>query len=301
MLDQRQPGGENRSFFIGCASHRLNLGVKLVIEEYLPVIAAIQTVMVFLRTLKGRALLRNHTTLSPILNNATRWSSTKNMTERYIRLLPAIEKCAPVDVQLSPFQNRRVQEMLSCLNDLDLLTKALQDESLYMCAVRDYFDAAIDSFPLLERHCSLNSSIVVDSDFESAVVKILKAQQKGDDLILSCREQRDANHLLKKCDLILSAADSSIENDGAELSPFQEKLWQLKKRKVNSSSDQSEKYLDLRFLRPTSNICERMFSVAGFAFTKNRQGLIPTNLEMQLFLKANSKWWDISLLNENAE
>jgi hypothetical protein len=138
-------------------------------------------------------------------------------------------------VQLSPFQNRRVQEMLSCLNDLDLLTKALQDELLHMCAVRDYSDAAIDSFPLLERHCSSNSSIVVDSDFESAVVKILKAQQKGDDLILSCREQRDANHLLKNCNLILSAPDSSRDNDDAELSTFQEKLRQLKKRKVKSS------------------------------------------------------------------
>jgi hypothetical protein len=44
-----------------------------------------------------------------------------------------------------------------------------------------------------------------------------------------------------------------------------------------------------------------MFSVAGFAFTKNRQGLLPTNLEMQLFLKENSEWWDISLFNENDE
>jgi hypothetical protein len=81
----------------------------------------------------------------------------------------------------------------------------------------------------------------VDSDFESAVVKILKAQQKGDDLILSCREQRDANHLLKNCDLILSAPDFSRDNDDAELSTFQEKLRQLKKRKVKSSSDQSER------------------------------------------------------------
>ncbi|KAE8954661.1 hypothetical protein PR003_g33324 [Phytophthora rubi] len=40
-------------------------------------------------TLKGRAVLRQVTPLAPVLRNATRWSSTYTMVERYI----ALEKC----------------------------------------------------------------------------------------------------------------------------------------------------------------------------------------------------------------
>ena len=56
----------------------------------------------------------------------------------------------------------------------------------------------------------------------------------------------------------------------------------IKKRKMSKLQD-VETFIDLRFIRPTSNICERQFSVSGFAYTKNRQGLLPVNLEMQLF------------------
>jgi hypothetical protein len=64
---------------------------------------------------------------------------------------------------------------------------------------------------------------------------------------------------------------------------------------------ESSLYLDLRFIRPTTNVCERMFSVAGFTFTKTRQRLLPQSLEMQFFLKANAHLWDEQLFMSSME
>ena len=60
-------------YFVGCASHRLNLGVKLVLEKYSDTVAQIHKIMVFLRSLKPRAALKKKTHLRPITSNATRW------------------------------------------------------------------------------------------------------------------------------------------------------------------------------------------------------------------------------------
>ena len=43
-------------------------------------------------------------------------------------------------------------------------------------------------------------------------------------------------------------------------------------------------YIDCHFLLPTSNFVERFVSVAGHAFSDERQSILPMNLEMQLFL-----------------
>ena len=68
----------------------------------------------------------------------------------------------------------------------------------------------------------------------------------------------------------------SDENDFAQVT--------LKKicREINVVDS---KYIDLRFLRPTSNVTERLFSVAGMTYSDNRKKLLPANLEIQLFLK----------------
>jgi hypothetical protein len=73
--------------------------------------------------------------------------------------------------------------------------------------------------------------------------------------------------------------DGSNTDNAETISELHAVIRRIKKRKI---VQQSEKYLDLRFIRPTSNICERQFSISGLAYTKNRQGLLPVNLEMQL-------------------
>jgi hypothetical protein len=281
-------------FFVGCASHRLGLGVKAVLASYSELESRIHTIMAFLRTIKGRAALRTVSNLSPVLSNSTRWSSVKHMFERYTKICNVIGDIVPADIQLSPADNRSVETISKTLSDLNVLTNTFQDESMHMCYVRDYLDAAVESFPEIEQYCSENSGIIEDKSFESAVVKIQKAQLHREPLSLTRAEMNDVKHLMKPEDIVIETASSGEQGEESELCAA---LRRIKKRRVAPTFAEASKYLDLRFIRPITNICERMFSVSGFAFTKNRQGLLPVNLEMQLFLKANAHIWDASLFH----
>ncbi len=54
----------------------------------------------------------------------------------------------------------------------------------------------------------------------------------------------------------------------------------LKKRKISKTSSA---YMDLRFIRPTSNMCERLFSVAGFTLNDRCKCILAMNFELQFF------------------
>ena len=286
-------------YFVGCASHRLNLGVKILLQDYKDVLDGIQNIMVYLRTLKARAALRLKTTFAPVLCNVTRWSSTQKMVERYLKLLPFIGDIVPSDLQMSPRDNETVQGLNRKLSDVNVLTKELQDESVQLYEVRDYLDAAIQEFPELASHCSETSNIVCDPEFETAVVKVQRSQMEGDALSLSRSEKNAVKHLLKPQELAPRAVIEEEEDDNQGLMAA---IRRLKKRKTSDSdSCMASNYIDLRFIRPTTNICERMFSVSGFTFCKTRQGLLPSNLEMQLFLKGNEHLWDEKLFMTSME
>jgi hypothetical protein len=67
----------------------------------------------------------------------------------------------------------------------------------------------------------------------------------------------------------------------------------------------ASKYMDLRFIVPTSNMCERLFSEAGYGHNYRRMRSLPSNFEAQLFLRTNKELWDIpdinSLINDNQQ
>jgi hypothetical protein len=135
---------------------------------------------------------------------------------------------------------------------------------------------------------------------ENAVVKIQMAQQCNEQLALNRAQELCVQHLKKPLD------NPGVEEIQPQPQPtdLQALMKKIKKRKMEASSSSgcstsTSSYIDVRFIRPTSNKCERQFSVAGFAFTKNRQGLLPINLEMQLFLNANQHLWDLELFYSN--
>ena len=54
----------------------------------------------------------------------------------------------------------------------------------------------------------------------------------------------------------------------------------LKKRKLERKSSE---YMNAKIILPTSNLVERFFSTATYAYSDMRRNLLPYNLEMQLF------------------
>ena len=99
--------------------------------------------------------------------------------------------------------------------------------------------------------------------------------------LLTCRNLRKSN------------ASDVEEVDSQDAADFASAV--LAKRQKQSSL---LKYVSCKFLLPTSNVLERFFSSAGFAYDELRQNLLPMRLEQQLFLKYNKKHWDLSTVND---
>ncbi len=59
----------------------------------------------------------------------------------------------------------------------------------------------------------------------------------------------------------------------------------IKKRRVVTNA--RDGYMNTRFILPTSDICERLLSKAGYALNDRRKGILPCNFEIQIFLHVN--------------
>ncbi|ETL48485.1 hypothetical protein L916_01921 [Phytophthora nicotianae] len=107
---------------VGCASHRFKLAVTDYLTSYKALQSKIHALMTKLRTIKGSAILRRVTDLSPLLQNDTRWSSTYAMVQWYTKLEPTL--------------NSLSHEVLA---DFEGVTKALQHPTLTLSGVRRLF------------------------------------------------------------------------------------------------------------------------------------------------------------------
>lgn len=68
-------------------------------------------------------------------------------------------------------------------------------------------------------------------------------------------------------------------------------------RKVQQD-DGLHRYIDTRFIQPTSNICERFSSCAGYSVGDNRRSLIPEHFGSQMFLHCNMDKWGVLDVNK---
>ena len=53
----------------------------------------------------------------------------------------------------------------------------------------------------------------------------------------------------------------------------------------------SDTYVGTRYIIPTSNDCERLFSKVGYLLNDRRKSVLPIDLEAQLFLNVNNDLW----------
>ena len=93
--------------------------------------------------------------------------------------------------------------------------------------------------------------------------------------------------------LITDNPENRTDADNGTLS-FVERA--MKRRRLSISNSKA-RYIDTRFIVPHSNMCERFFSKAGYTFSDRRKLMLPANLEEQLFLHTNSRFWGIDDVN----
>lgn len=269
--------------FIGCASHRFNLAMKDIISEYRDEITKVNDLMKKLSYQIPAAKLRRFTHLKAKISNETRWSSTYNMLKRYIEIkeyLPQLELPEIDELLLSDQDDLTIERLCQKFANLDSVTIALQDNSTTISKARCLFDSVIEDYPRLASRLATDAQIVDNDHFENAIAKIQLSQEHD----LTVNEQRAVKDF--------KLEHNSQENRNNRRLSLAERA--IKRHRVSVGSTQKSQYMDLRFLLATSNICERLFSIAGYATSDRRQGIDPYNLEIQLFLYVNVEYWDIN-------
>jgi hypothetical protein len=133
---------------IGCASHRLNLALKKYLESYEPLLGKVDKLMSALSTKKIGGLLRKKTDLRPVKRNVTRWSSTFEMLQRYLRLKDFCREMIPMeDYLLRASENAIVDTLYEKMKRFDSYTKHLQKQETDLDEVRYLFDTIIEEYP----------------------------------------------------------------------------------------------------------------------------------------------------------
>ena len=186
------------------------------------------------------------------------------------------------DITLTPAENRAADGLLLILKDLEGVRKALQWEKTTLLWARDMQDETIADFPALGCKLSSTADIVHGPHFEAAVCRI----QAGEDDAMTADEMTAAA-ILKCPDREDVPAPSSHRLSICERA--------AKRRKL--STGPSKRYIDTRFITPTSNVCERFFSVAGTTIGDLRRRLHTENIEAQMFLHCNMILWGVMDVN----
>lgn len=194
------------------------------------------------------------------------------------------------------------------MKKLESVTKKLQDPNLTMSDVRVLFDFVIENFPGMAHYLSADADIIQDPVLERAIVKIQDGQP------LSAEEIAHAQCFELPTSAIATAEANATQDESVSFAEMA-----LKRRKITVPASTSSiggaqsgragrsrrnctpaqpQYQDLRFIPPTSNICERFFSLAKLVYSDLRKAMKRTTLEMILFLRLNRHLWDMDMVQK---
>ncbi|OWY96167.1 hypothetical protein PHMEG_00033634 [Phytophthora megakarya] len=265
---------------VGCASHRFNLAVNRYITENEPVPTQVKTLMSKLILVNNFAELAKTTDLHPIKRNITRWSSSFEMLERYVRIRPQIRTVEAVE-ELVPTgaAHRKLLELLEHMKKFQSITKKLQCDGIDLADVHLRFDSVITEYPTMRGQLNANASIVHSPVFEAATVKVINGGT------LSKAEAAAVKPFeVAKC----GEKRKTRQNDYAT---------QILVAGPNKHPGRANYSLLLKELPPTSNECERFFSQCKLVLTPpQRTCMLPANFELVMFLRANRNMWDVKTL-----
>ena len=282
--------------FIGCASHKLALYVKLFLdipliddeERPLHVLNKVKKLMKKLRSCSKAGALRLETSLKPVINNATRWSSTFCMIARYISIERFLDRTDRdiIHLLLTAPEHEEVRMLEVHLKQINDVTVLLQGDAITLSTARVLLDGIVSlNLPGADpnQHITANAAIVRFPDFESGIIKLLNDQASE----LSAEEAEEVSVFIK---MDVDHQDQQYEESGNYAIAL---LNRNKRRKKEAS-----KYVDLSFIPATSVLCEREFSQSSLVYSELRQSMTPLHLECVLYLKHNHLLWDALLVQE---
>ncbi|RLN75737.1 hypothetical protein BBJ28_00007540 [Nothophytophthora sp. Chile5] len=272
---------------IGCGCHKLNLAVKSFLERRPAVQTAITNVdkvVTQLRNLKAAGALRELTPLCPIKRNVTRWSSTHKMLERFLKIEGEAKQLDEVDT-IRRADAERIRSIMPTLDDFKSVMTDLQKQGQHIGEVQGIFTGMIEDYPELNDYIAADANISHSPLFESAVVKILDGKKET---LTDAERALVARFVVRP----VTAREST-----ATVGNKRSYAFRLRERK-RQRLEQTEEYVDLRFISGTSASAERLFSSAKHVLRSTRKRLTPVNFEKILFLKHNRFLWNADLVSQ---
>ena len=131
------------------------------------------------------------------------------------------------------------------------------------------------------------AEIVHSPLFERAIVKL----QKGDENSLDDNEKRVLS--VFKIPVIVSEIEDDSSGEDNFIKRAMSEVISRKKRRVFQSS-----YRSVLHVIPTSNMVERLFSIARGVLEDKRKRLLPRNVELILYLRMNWKLWNAETIQD---
>ncbi|KAG6951963.1 hypothetical protein JG688_00013496, partial [Phytophthora aleatoria] len=176
--------------------------------------------------------------------------------------------------------------LLGELKGIESVSKALQGGKVNLLDVRVWFDGLIAAKEQYSRYYAPRADIVHSPDFESGCVRVLKGQ--------AFRLTRAEKAALGPF-LAATPTQGAQQKENEASASFVERL--QKRRRLE---ERQPAYELLGSISPTTNVVERFFSVARTTFGMQRHSPQPYTLEMLLFLRQNTGYWDARTV-ESAE
>ncbi|OWZ09477.1 hypothetical protein PHMEG_00017821 [Phytophthora megakarya] len=184
------------------------------------------------------------------------------------------------DEELSEFlpsrpAHRKLEALLSNLQDVESVSKHLHSDGVTLLGARVLFDELLKSHPSFAKYCPLEYSVVKVLDDRPA---LLTNDEVG---LLEPLKRTQAE--------VEGISHTPGDNDGFAACT-------LKRRKITAAP---ATYELLEVIPPTSNMAERLFSVARAVLRHERHRLPSMMLEMILFLKINNTYWNVVTVEQS--
>ncbi|KUF96014.1 ADP-ribosylation factor 2-B [Phytophthora nicotianae] len=276
---------------VGCASHRLNLAVNLLLAGDDKLLDKIQKLMYKVKNLLlVSAKSRRKTLLRPVPRQDTRWSSTFAIVNRYFELKEFLSD--DDEDELTGFlpthrEEKQLKSILANPMMFESISKRLQSaDAVTLLDVRDLFDALIAQTPEVAHYLAADAAIVKSPVFERACVSVLlgrKGALSDDD----------------KAMLEPLAAGAAPLSSSSETTSLDEGFATVTLERARRLRQATSRFNDqIAVIVPTSNVVERFFSQAKAVVGMHCQAMTPLHVESILFLKVNRSYWSAATVRK---
>ncbi|RLN95822.1 hypothetical protein BBJ28_00000730 [Nothophytophthora sp. Chile5] len=154
---------------------------------------------------------------------------------------------------------------------MERMTRAIQKSVLTLYGVRRLVDYVVAAYPHRDDRLGEAATIAKNEPLESGIVKLQYHEVLG-------ASERAVCVVFKLAEHGNDSADATQERLSFVRNPF-------KRRRAG----RRQRYMDVGFVPPTSNECERVFSVAKLVLSDLRKSMDPSKFGAAMYVAINSE------------